>query len=174
MDKEKFLLIGKIVGTHGLKGDLKVYSYSETLRAFEAGHSIYIRTAAGQEQVYVIESSKPHKKVVLLSLKGISTISSAESLVGSDLFMEKERLPELEEDAHYWFDIIGLSVFLKDNTFIGNVTSVIPTGSNDVYVVKDPDKNKTQEILIPAIESVVLEIDLKNGRMSVDLPEGLE
>jgi len=83
-------------------------------------------------------------------------------------------LPELEEDTHYWFDIIGLSVFLKDNTFIGNVTSVIPTGSNDVYVVKDPDKNKTQEILIPAIESVVLEIDLKNGRMSVDLPEGLE
>jgi len=173
MDKEKFLLIGKIVGVHGLKGDLKVYSYSETLRAFDAGLPIYIRTAAGQEQVHVIESAKPHKKVVLLSLKGVSTINGAESFVGADLFMEKERLPELEEDTYYWFDIIGLSVFLKDNTFIGNVTSVIPTGSNDVYVVKDPDKNKTQEILIPAIESVVLDIDLKNGRMSVDLPEGL-
>ncbi|MBW1641609.1 MAG: 16S rRNA processing protein RimM [Deltaproteobacteria bacterium] len=173
MDKEKFLLIGKIVGTHGLKGDLKVYSYSETLRVFDTGHSIYIWTAAGQEQVHVIESAKPHKKVVLLSLKGISTISSAESLLGSDLFMEKENLPELEEGAYYWFDIIGLSVFLKDNTFIGNVTSVIPTGSNDVYVVKNPDKNNNKEILVPAIESVVLEIDLKNERMSVDLPEGL-
>jgi 16S rRNA processing protein RimM len=173
MDKDKFLLIGKIVGLHGLKGDLKVYSYSETLRAFEAGHSIYIRTAAGQEQVHIIESAKPHKKIILLSLKGISTISDAEDFIDSDLFMEKESLPELDDGTYYWFEIIGLSVFLKDNTFIGNVTSVIPTGSNDVYVVKDPDKRNNQEILIPAIASVVLEIDLKNERMSVDLPEGL-
>ena len=173
MGKENLLLIGKIVGVHGLKGDLKVYSYNETLRVFAAGHSIFIRTAGGQEQVHIIESAKAHKKVVLLSLAGVLTISSAESFVGSELFMEKESLPDLEEGAYYWFEIIGLSVFSKNNKFIGNVTSVIPTGSNDVYVVKDPDKNPGNEILIPAIEAVVLELDLKKKRMSVDLPEGL-
>jgi len=173
MDKEKFLLIGKIVGVHGLKGYLKVYTYTETLNAFDSCHSIHIKTEGGQEQNYKIENAKPHKKGVLLSLEGVSTISKAERLVGSDLFMEKESLPELEEGAYYWFEIIGLSVFSKDDIFIGNVTSVIPTGSNDVYVVKNLDKNNSQEILIPAIASVVLEIDLKKERIRVDLPEGL-
>ncbi|MCJ7773249.1 MAG: ribosome maturation factor RimM [Desulfobacterales bacterium] len=173
MDKEKFLIIGKIVGVHGLKGDLKVYSYSETLDELDAGQSILIRTSAGQEQVHVVESAKAHKKIILLSLKGVSTINSARSFVGSELLIEKESLPELEEGSYYWFEIIGLPVFSKDNKLIGNVTSVIPTGSNDVYVVKGFDKNKDQEILIPAIEAVVLEIDLKKKRMSVDLPEGL-
>jgi len=173
MNKEDFLLIGKIVGVHGLKGDLKVYPYTETLHAFRAGQPIHLKAPTGQEQTHIISSAKPHKKVIRVSLKEIATIDSAENLVGSELFIEKENLPELEEDTYYWFEIIGLSVFLKDNTFIGNVTSVIPTGSNDVYVVKDPDRKREKEILIPAIASVVLEIDLKNERMSVDLPEGL-
>lgn len=173
VDKEKFLSIGKIVGVHGLKGDLKVYPYSETLDAFGAGNSIFVRTLAGQEQDHIIESAKAHKKVVLVSLKGVSTIARATHFVGSELFMEKESLPELDDGSYYWFDIIGLSVFSKDNKLIGSVTSVIPTGSNDVYVVKGSDKNKDQEILIPAIEAVVLDIDLKNKKMSVDLPEGL-
>ncbi len=173
MDEEKCLLIGKIVGVHGLKGDLKASVYIETLQVFGPGDSLLVRTAAGQEKTYIVESARAHKKGMLLSLKGVSTVSSAQSFVGSDLFMKKESLPDLNEGTYYWFEIIGLSVFTKDNIFVGNVTSVIPTGSNDVYVVNDPDKLNDEEILIPAIEPVVLTIDIKKKRMIVDLPEGL-
>jgi len=173
MVKEERLLVGKITGVHGLKGDLKVHSYAETLDVYRAGHSILVRSPDKAERAYVIERAKPHKKVVLLSLRGISTIQSAEDFIGSDLFVKKGSLPELEKGTYYWFDIIGLSVFLKDNTFIGNIESIIPTGGHDIYVVKCSDKNEGREILIPAIETVVIAIDLENKRMTVDLPEGL-
>jgi len=97
----------------------------------------------------------------------------AELLAGAELLIEKEDLPELEHGTWYWTDIIGLDVFAVDDTYIGRVTSIIQTGSNDVYVVKNPDGNNDKEILIPAIESVVAAIDLAKGRMTVDLPEGL-
>jgi 16S rRNA processing protein RimM len=144
------------------------------LRAFNADSPIHIRTADGRELLHIIESARPHKKIVLVSLKGISAVDSAERFIGSELFLEKESLPELEEGTYYWDDIIGLSVYTKENRFIGIVTSVISTGSNDVYAVKCPDENKDKEVLIPAIESVVLKIDLQNKKMSVELPEGLE
>ena len=76
----------------------------------------------------------------------------------------------MESGSHYWTDIIGLSVYRADGNYLGRITSILPTGSNDVYIVSD-EKNK--ETLIPALESVVREIDLKNNRMQVQLPEGL-
>jgi len=173
MDQEEHLLVGKIVGLHGLKGDLKVHSYTDTLDVYRAGHSVLIQSAGGTNRVYVIEKAKPHKKVVLLSLRSISAIHSAERFIGSDIFVKKQSLPELEKGTYYWFDIIGLPVFSKENTCIGSITSIIPTGGHDVYVVKGADKDEDREILIPAIETVVLEIDLINKRMTVDLPEGL-
>ena len=78
-------------------------------------------------------------------------------------------MPDLEEGDYYWFDLIGLDVFGIDQKYLGRLESIIQTGSNDVYVVKKDDT----EILIPALESVVQKIDLKNRRMQVDLPEGL-
>ncbi|MEE8480397.1 MAG: ribosome maturation factor RimM, partial [Desulfobacterales bacterium] len=80
----------------------------------------------------------------------------------------------LEDGSYYWFDIIGLSVFITDGKCIGNVESIFPTGSNDVYVVKNPNNDLDSEILVPALESVVLSIDLKNKKMHVNLPDGLE
>jgi len=112
---------------------------------------------------------KPHKQIILLSLKGITTISQAEPLIGSELFISKANLPKLEDETYYWFDIRGLSVFTINDEYIGRVESIIPTGSNDVFVVKGGDK----EILIPGIESVVLSIDINKKIMTVDLPDGL-
>ena len=137
MKKNGFLSIGKIIGVHGLKGTIKVYSYAESLSVFRPDALILIRNTKGLEKTYAIEWVKPHKR------------------------------------TYYWFDIIGLSVFTIDEKYLGCVESIIQTGSNDVYVVKDPNKDKDNEILIPALKSVVLAIDLERKIMRVDLPEGL-
>ena len=173
MEKNGFLPIGKIVGAHGVKGNIKVYSYVESLSIFEPGGSILIINAKGSEKTYKIEWVKPHTRVILLSLKGIDSRDSAETLIGSQLFIEKTDLPEPEEGSYYWFDIIGLSVFTTDGQYLGKIESIIPTGSNDVFVVKDRNKKQDNETLIPALESVVMEIDFNLKTMIVDLPEGL-
>jgi 16S rRNA processing protein RimM len=173
VEKKGFLPIGKIVGAHGVKGNLKVYSYAESLSLFEQESSILVVSAKEFEQIFKIKWIKPHGRVALLSLEGIENRDLAETLIGSELFVKRDRLPKLVDGSYYYFDIIGLAVFTNDEKHIGRVESIIPTGSNDVYVVKDAQKDRDNEILIPAIESVVLEINLEQKRMIVDLPEGL-
>ena len=146
---------------------------SLNLRNGRAGSSILLINAKGSEKTYKIKWVKPHSRVILLSLQGIESRNSAETLIGSELFIKRANLPELEDGSYYWFDIIGLSVFTTDDQYIGLVESIIPTGSNDVFVVRDPNKKKDNETLIPALESVVLEIDFKQKIMRVELPEGL-
>ena len=169
MAEEKYISIGKITGVHGLHGNLKVYSYSGSLDAYEAGCPMLLRNAAGVEKSYIVSTVKPYKKGVLLTLKGVADIDAAEKLVGSELLVSKALLPELEGDEFYWFEIIGMQVFSESGEFLGTVKSIFPTGSNDVYVVK----KKGTEIMIPALESVILSIDPDRNSMTVDLPEGL-
>jgi len=174
MGPTDFLIIGKIVGLHGVKGTIKVYSYAESFSVFDSLRLILIKAPTGKEKQYAIEWAKPHSRTILLSLEGINDRKQAETLIGSKLLLEKSHLPEIEEGDYYWFEIIGLSVFTSDDRYLGRVESIIPTGSNDVYVVQNRAKPKSQEILIPALESVVLQIDTQNRIMRVDLPEGLE
>ena len=163
------MLIGQIVGVHGIKGNCKIRSYAESLTVFQSDSVVFIATSAGRQKPYEINWIKPHAKAVLVSFKGVDTRDQAKALIGCELFIEKSRLPDLEEGNYYWFDLIGLDVFGIDQKYLGRLESIIQTGSNDVYVVKKDDT----EILIPALESVVQKIDLKNRRMQVDLPEGL-
>jgi 16S rRNA processing protein RimM len=173
VQKTGFLVVGKVVSAHGINGNLKVCSYAESETVFKPGRSILVIKAGQAEKRYSIQWAKPHGKTMLLSLKGIDDRNTADCLVGAEFFIERTSLPELEQGSYYWVDLIGLSVFSTDDQYIGCIESIIPTGSNDVYVVKNHDKNNDHEILIPAIESVVLNIDLKNKIMRVDLPEGL-
>mgnify|MGYP001823887103 FL=1 len=173
MEKTGFLPVGKIVGAHGVKGNLKVYSYAESLSVFNPGSSILVVCAGKIEKNYTIKWVKPHGRRILLSLEGIGSRDAAETLIGSKLLVERSTFPELEEGSYYWCDIIGLTVFTTDEQYIGRVESIISTGSNDVFVVKDLDKGDDDETLIPALESVVLEIDFEHKTMRVALPEGL-
>ncbi len=173
MKKNGLIAVGKIVGAHGLNGTIKVYSYAESLAVFCQNRSIILKNAAGQEKNYKIKWVKSHTRVILVTLKGVTNRNQAEKLIGCELYIDKINLPELEKGTYYWFDIIGLSVFTAEENYLGRVESIIPTGSNDVYVVKNPDDDEKDEVLIPALESVILEIDLKRQVMRVDLPEGL-
>ena len=173
METSGVIPIGKIVGAHSLNGTSRVYSYAESVSVFKPNSKIILRSPDGQENIYEINWVKPHTRNVLLALKGVNDRTQAEKLIGCELLIEKARLPELEDGTYYWFDLIGLSVFTTEGEFLGRIESIISTGSNDVYVVKPPDGDEKDEVLIPALESVVLDIDLEKQKMQVDLPEGL-
>ena len=173
MQKEEYLPIGKVVGVHGLHGNIKLLSYADSLAVFKPESRLLLKAADGREKIYTLKWVKPHSKTTLLSLYGIEDRSSAEALIGAELLIEKAGLPELEEGTFYWFDLIGLSVFTLGGEYVGQIDSILPTGSNDVYVVKDPNKGQKYEKLIPALEAVIRSVDLKKKTMLVDLPEGL-
>ncbi len=175
MEPNEVVVIGRIVGAHGLNGTSKVFSYAESLSIYTPNSSIIVRQPQGQERTCVIRWAKPHTRCILLALEGVTNRDQAESLVGCELLIFKSSLPDPEEGTYYWFDLIGLSVYTTEGRFLGWLTSIIPTGSNDVYVVRSntEGKNDGDEVLIPAIESVVREIDLERNIMRVDLPQDL-
>jgi 16S rRNA processing protein RimM len=168
--KKDLVLIGKIVGTHGLKGTSKIQPYAESLEIFKSGTALLVSSPDGSENRYEIDWIKPHSRGALLALKEITGCDQAKSLIGAELYIEKAELPKLEPGTYYWFDLIGVNVYTSDDRCIGSIDSIIETGANDVYIVKNADK----EILIPALESVVRSIDIESKIMRVELPEGLE
>ena len=176
MESDGVVLIGKIVGAHGLNGTSKVLSYAESASIFTPDSSIILRQPEGSEHPYVIQWAKQHTRCILLELEGVTDRDQDESLIGSDLLIPRASLPDLEDDTYYWFELIGLSVYETKGRLVGRLTSILPTGSNDVYVVRPDgaDPKGRDEVLIPAIDSVVKEIDLERGVMRVDLPEELK
>ena len=170
MPDERFILIGRLVGAHGIRGGLKLISYAESLDVFAADRPILTVDPTGVEAAYEVLEIRPQGRAAVLFLAGITHRSQAEALAGCDLFIDKAMLPALAEGTYYWADLIGLEVVSVDGRRLGRLESIFETGSNDVYVVKRTNK----EILVPALKSVVKAVDLKARRMEVDLPEGLE
>ncbi len=169
MSEDGYLLIGKIAGAHGIRGDVKLLSYAESLSVFSQGNRILLKKGDQPGRFHIIDRVKPFKRHGLLTLKGVENRDQAESLAGWEVHIDASLLPEPEEDAYYWRDLIGMSVLTAEGRSIGRLTEIIPTGSNDVYVVQDGDT----ETLVPAIQSVVIEIDTDRNVITVDLPEGL-
>ncbi len=170
MPDPSFILMGRIVGAHGIAGGLKVLSYAESLAVFAAGRTVVVRSESGVETVYENACSRAQRRAALQAQKGDANRSQAEALLGYDLFLDKATLPKLEEGSYYWADLIGLEVHSVDGDCLGRIASIIQTGSNDVYVVKLKDR----ELLLPALRSVVQSVDLTARRMVVAVPEGLE
>ncbi len=162
-------MIGRIVGAHGTGGVCKIISYAESLAVFESGNPLFVETDDNRLKTLDVLWVKPHSKGALMALNGVSDRDGAEKLRGAALFVDKRRLPALETESYYWFELIGMEVFTQDGLFLGRLESILPTGSNDVYVVRQADR----ETLVPALATVVRRIDTDRRRMEVALPEGL-
>lgn len=169
MNDGELLLLGKISGTHGIKGQLKVFSYSGERDTLLSLSSVVLKEPSGRTETFAVAAASLQGKKVLLSLEGFADISRAERLVGREVYACRDQLPALAEDEYYWFQLEGLQVVTIRGDVLGRLTSLIPTGSNDVYVVTAGER----EFLIPAVEDVVVNIDLAGGIMKVDPPEGL-
>jgi len=169
MDKSSLVAVGKVVRAHGIRGALKVLAYGETLGEMEAGEKLFSIEDSAQRQLTLV-SLNPQKRAAIVEFEEIGSIDQAQALTGKDLFIDKDRLPGLPSGEYYHFQLIGLSVQTKEGKALGTLSAVLETGGNDVYVVEKGGK----ELLIPAIEEVIAEVDLLNGRLIVDLPEGLQ
>lgn len=165
----EYIEIGQIVNTNGLKGVVKVNPFTDDISKFEDLKYVYIQLKNELKKVK-IEQVRYNKNQVLLKLEGIDSIEEAEKYRSFYLKTEKESQEDLGEDTYYIVDLIGLDVYSDKNEYLGKIEDVFPTGSNDVYVVKD---NLGKQILIPAIADVVKEVDLKNKKMTINLIPGL-
>lgn len=165
----EYIEIGQIVNTNGLKGVVKVNPFTDDISKFEELKYVYIQLKRELKKVK-IEQVRYNKNQVLLKLEGIDSIEEAEKYRNFYLKTEKESQEDLGEDTYYIVDLIGLDVYSDKNEYLGKIEDVFPTGSNDVYVVKD---NLGKQILIPAIADVVKEVDLKNKKMIINLIPGL-
>jgi 16S rRNA processing protein rimM len=165
----EYIEIGQIVNTNGLKGVVKVNPFTDDISKFEDLKYVYIQLKNELKKVK-IEQVRYNKNQVLLKLEGIDSIEEAEKYRNFYLKTEKESQEDLGEDTYYIVDLIGLDVYSDKNEYLGKIEDVFPTGSNDVYVVKD---NLGKQILIPAIVDVVKEVDLKNKKMIINLIPGL-
>ena len=152
--------IGKIVNTHGIRGEVKVIPWCDDPFMFCDLSYFY---ADGEK--YNITRARVHKNFVIIKFDGINSIDGAETLRDKIITVERDVLGELDEGVYYIRDLLGISVFTDCGQELGLIKDVIKTGSNDVYVVGD--------ILIPALKDVILKVDIEGARMTVRLPEGL-
>lgn len=163
------ITIGTILKSVGLRGELKVSPLTHFPRRFNQLRDITIQTKQGQSQAYRIERVRYASPFVYIKLAGLSSLEEAQSLAGGTLLIpEEERLP-LPEGSYYHFEIEGLDVYLENGTRLGKIESILETGSNDIYIVKEEGK----EFLIPALASIVKEINLPEGRMTIRPMQGL-
>ena len=165
----EYIEIGQIVNTNGLKGVVKVNPFTDDISKFEDLKFVYIQLKNELKKVK-IEQVRYNKNQILLKLEGIDSIEEAEKYRNFYLKTEKESQEDLGEDTYYIVDLIGLDVYSDKNEYLGKIEDVFPTGSNDVYVVKD---NLGKQILIPAIADVVKKVDLENKKMTINLIPGL-
>lgn len=158
--------IGQIVAPHGVRGDVRIYPDTDFPKRF-----LHMKYGYIGGKKYEVRSARLHKRVVLMKFVGVEDRNVAELLVGKALEVPREDLVPLKKGQHYVFDIIGMSVYDTQDHKLGNVTDVLKTGSNDVYVVTD---EQGKEWLYAAIPDVVKSIDEKADRMVIDPPEWVD
>ena len=163
------LEIGQIVNTRGLRGEVKVNSFSEDPQRFEKVKSIYVKSDKDYKE-YEIERVSYVKNQVVLKLKGINKIEYAEALRNSYIYVKREDLEELPEGTYYIADLIGLDVNEENGNLLGKVDDIFSTKSNVVYVVR----TELGELkYLPSIPEVLKDIDLPNKKIIVNLIKGL-
>lgn len=160
------LEVGKIVNTHGLKGEVKVVHWTDYPEVFEDIKNVSLKNG----QNFEIKGVKYQKNNIILKLSGIDKIEDAEKLKNSILYAEKTELGELPDGVYYVADLLGLRVKTDEGEILGTISDVINTGANDIYEVKREDK---KPLLIPVIDDVVLNISMEDGEVLVHLMEGL-
>ena len=165
---EDLLKVGVISTTHGLKGEVKVFPTTDIDRFDDLS---YVLLETGREMKELeVEGIRYFKNLVIMKFAGIDDINDIEKYKGHALWIRREDAQELGEYEYYIADLIGMDVVLEDDSPFGILQDVMETGANDVYIVKRPDG---AEVLLPAIEECILDVDVEANRMQVHLMKGL-
>jgi 16S rRNA processing protein RimM len=168
-DADDLVTLGKVVGTHGIRGELQLVSYSGEYETLTSLRSVQFRWPTGMIRDLPVAGTRMHGGKVLLRLERHNDINDVSQYIGCEVLVPRSQLPELEEGEYYWHDLLGLRVITVSGEDLGRIREIFATGSNDVYEVWDGHR----EYLIPATEEVVTEIDLVARIMKVSPMEGL-
>ena len=167
---EDFIVIGRISKPHGVKGEIRIdYFNPENPQCFSHYQMIFLQGDEKSLHPYRLLAVRPHKKFILIQLEGIRSRAEAEQLKGKVVLVDPAELPPLDEDEYYWQDILGMRVVSETGEDMGTVKEIVPTGSNDVYVVW----KEAQEFLIPATKDVIISIDMEGRTIVIRPLEGL-
>ena len=161
--------VGAVTQTHGLKGEVKVFPTTDEPERFEELEWVSADNGRGREKLY-IESVRYFKQFVILKFRGKDSIEEVQQLKGAKLVIPRESAVSLEDGEYLIPDLIGMKVVEDTGKVLGELSYVMQTGANDVYAVKTADGG---EILLPAIDSCILDVDTDNDLMTVHLMEGL-
>lgn len=172
MKKNEKIKIGKIVNAHGLKGEVKVYNYSDGIEIYQITGAMYFG-----DRLIDINGVREQKGMILLKLAGVDDRDGAERMRGTEVFITEKDLPKLPEGQYYVRDLIGMEVMLaedcdghKAGEYLGMVTDVIQNTAQDLFEV---EINGGKKVLIPKVEEFVTDIDAKKRVITVRLIEGL-
>ena len=166
---ENLLLVGKVIRPHGLGGLLKIFSHAQSVETFLKAGSIFLKLDPEEFQEHTVVSIKKHRNVFLFKLEGLNSLEEAEMYRGAEILIRKDSLIREDEEEYFWFELIGLRAYLENGRYIGILSNILNTGSNDIYIVSEGKK----EILIPAVHDVIKKIDLETGEIIIAEMEGL-
>ena len=161
---KSLVLVGRVLAPVGLRGEVRVEVASDVPQRFAHDALVYIGGVAHR-----IQRSRSARQGLVLKLTKVDSRAQAEALRDKALEVPQAEVPTPPQGSYYYFQVLDMEVFTKEGEYLGKVTEILPTGSNDVYVVRKEEK----ETLVPALEGVVVDVDVEARRMRVSLPEGL-
>jgi len=169
IDMDNLLRVGIISSTHGIKGEVKVFPTTDDINRFKQLKKVILDT--GREQLDLeVESVRFFKNMAILKFKGIDNINDIEKYKGKDLLVTRENAVPLEEDEYFVYDIIGSLVVTDEGDELGELSEILATGANDVYVVKTKEG---KEILLPSIKECILDVNVEEKIIKVHVLDGL-
>lgn len=163
------LKIGKIVNTHGIKGEVKIKRITDFAERFAVGNTVYIEIE-NEYKALKIAQHRMHKNMDLVQFEGYDNINDVEGMKTAFLYIKKEQLTSLDEGEYYYYEIIGCTVETHTGEIVGVIDHILAPGANDVWVVKTANR---KEILIPYIDSIVKSVDVEAKKVIIEPMEGL-
>lgn len=169
---EKYFNVGKIVNTHGIRGEVRVISRTDfPEERYKIGNTLFLFMPGSKEpEELVVKSHRTHKNFNLLTFEGFENVNQVERMKGGILKVPETQRGELEEGEFYFQDIIGCNMFTTEGEELGKVIEILTPGANDVWVVKGA---RGKEVLIPYIEDIVKKVDVKEKVIIIEPMEGL-
>ncbi|KGX93189.1 16S rRNA-processing protein RimM [Pontibacillus halophilus JSM 076056 = DSM 19796] len=163
--------IGKVVNTHGVRGEVRVIQVTDFEDRFEPGNVVYfISPDGGKPQTLTIRTHRTHKNFQLVSFEDYPSLNDVEPMKGGELAISEEQQGELSEGEFYYHEIIGCEVHTTSGEHIGQIKEILSPGANDVWVIKRKGK---KDALIPYIEQVVKQINVDEKKVTIEPMEGL-
>lgn len=164
MKNDRLIVVGKTLKPVGLKGELKIFPYTESPDIFNRFPYLFFET-----ECFEVKQVRNTKAAVAVFLNGVESYEDADKLRGRLVKTSANFFPDIDEEEYYWFQLIGLEIFDVKDKYVGCVQSLIRTAAHDILQVQ----NGTKEIMIPMVDQIVRTVDLRENRIIIENFEGI-